>query len=260
MELVIRFDYGSIVPWVRTRDGGLTRGRRPRRGRHLHADVELHGEDFRTVGRVHRRDGRAVPFVLTWLPSHLAAPAPIDADARARGDAEPGGASGPAAAATRATGATRCVRSLITLKALTYAPTGGIVAAPDDLAARAARRRAQLGLPLLLAARRDVHALALSIGGYTDEARAWRDWLLRAVGRRSRRSCRSCTASAGERRLPELELPWLPGYEDRRRCASATPRVEQLQLDVYGEVHGRAARARATAASTPRRRRLGAAA
>ena len=116
------------------------------------------------------------------------------------------------------------VRSLVTLKALTYAPTGGIVAAADHLAARAARRRAQLGLPLLLAPRRDVHALRAMIGGYTEEARAWREWLLRAVAG-SPSQIQIMYGLAGERRLTELELPGCPATRARRRCASGTPRT-----------------------------------
>ena len=160
MELVIRFDYGSIVPWVRQADGGLRAIAGPDALRSAHARCRCTARTSTTVGRVRpSREGEQVPFVLTWHPSHEPAPAPH----RRRGgrwrttEAWWRRLVGPLHL-RGASGARPCCRSLITLKALTYAPTGGIVAAADHLAARAARRRAQLGLPLLLAARRHVHA------------------------------------------------------------------------------------------------------
>ena len=127
------------------------------------------------------------------------------------------------------------MRSLITLKALTYAPTGGIVAAPTT------------SLPEQLGGARNwdyrfcwlrdatLTLLALMNAGYYDEAQAWRDWLLRAVAGSPSR-CRSCTASRGERRLTEWEVPWLPGYEGSQPVRIGNAAHDQLQLDVFGEV------------------------
>ena len=197
MELVVRFDYGSIVPWVR-RDRRRHCARSPGRTRSGCAPRSpLRGEDLTHRGRLHRGRGRAGP-----VRAHLARrrtgrpPRPIDADAGAR--ATPSAwwrRVGRPHAPTRASGATRWSARCITLKALTYAPTGGIVAAADHLAARAARRRAQLGLPLLLAARRHLHAATALMRGRLSRRG---DGVARVAaaggGRRARDSCRSCTA------------------------------------------------------------------
>ena len=223
IELVIRFDYGSIVP-VGPAD----------RRRHLRAvagpdalvlrtPVAHRGEDLRT-----RRPsswcaaGERVPFMLTWYPSHEPPPRAVDAGARARRDRRVlARLVGPLHVRGRWREAV--MRSLITLKALTYAPTGGIVAARDDVAAREARRRAQLGLPLLLAARRDVHAATRCCSaGYIEEARAWRDWLLRAVAG-DPPSCRSCTAWPASGGCPSSSSTGCPATRARSRSASATP-------------------------------------
>ena len=136
----------------------------------------------------------------------------------------------------RGRGARRCMRSLITLKALTYAPTGGIVAAADHVAAGADRRRAQLGLPLLLAARRDVHAAALLARAATSRRRAPGATGCCARSPATRRRCRSCTAWPASGGCTELESTGCPATRARRPVRVGNAAAEQFQLDVYGEV------------------------
>jgi len=238
MHLVLRFDYGRVVPWVRRDDGYRLAVAGPDAVR-LDAAVPTHGRDLTTVAAFAVSAGDEVPFVLTWYPSHEPEPDPV-----------------PAAAATEDTCAwwrawmDRCHlneplvrRSLLTLKALTYAPTGGIVAA------------ATTSLPEKLGGVRNwdyrycwlrdatLTLLALLRGGYVDEARAWRDWLLRAVAG-DPHDMQIMYGAAGERRLTELELDWLPGYEGSRPVRIGNAASNQFQLDVYGEVMDALLRAR----------------
>ena len=232
-ELVIRFDYGSVVPWVRARPSGLTAVAGPD-ALCLHAGVRVHGEDLKTVADFTVREGDRIPFVLTWHPAHEPAPARLDAfgevDETERWWRAWSGRctyTGPHAAAVK--------RSLLVLKALTYAPTGGIVAAPTT------------SLPEWLGGVRNwdyrycwlrdatLALYALLLGGYTAEAAAWRDWLTRAVAG-DPSELQIMYGVAGERRLPEFELDWLPGYEASRPVRIGNGAVRQVQHDVYGEV------------------------
>jgi GH15 family glucan-1,4-alpha-glucosidase len=233
LDLLLRFDYGHLVPWVRRADGGIRAVAGPDAVR-LQADVPTAGEDLRTRARFTVGAGDRVAFVLTWFPSHLPDPRPVD-PIRAldetvawwrdwTGPETPGGR-------WRA----EVQRSLITLKALTYAPTGGIVAAPTTSLPE------QLGGPRNWDYRfvwlRDatVTLLAFVDAGHLDEAQAWRDWLLRAVAG-SPSETQIMYGPAGERRLTELELGWLAGYEGSRPVRVGNAACDQFQLDVYGEV------------------------
>jgi GH15 family glucan-1,4-alpha-glucosidase len=233
MELTIRFDYGSIVPWVRGRADGLVAIAGPD-ALDLHAGVPVHGEDLKTVADFTVRPGDRVPFVLTYHPSHEPPPDRIDIDAELA-DAE----------SWWRTWANRCTydgpykaevhRSLLVLKALTYAPTGGIVAAPTTSLPEWPGGVRNWDYRYCWLRDSTLTLYALLSGGFTAEAADWRDWLLRAVAGDPSK-LQIMYGVAGERRLPEFEVPWLPGFEDSRPVRVGNAAVDQLQLDVYGEV------------------------
>jgi GH15 family glucan-1,4-alpha-glucosidase len=233
-ELVVRFNYGAAVPWVnRLDDGSINAIAGPERVV-LRTPVRLHGEDLRTVGELTVEAGQSVPFVLSHGPSFQDPPPAIDGfDALTRTEAfwrewsDRCPDVGPWTEAVK--------RSLITLKALTYAPTGGIVAA------------ATTSLPERIGGVRNwdyrycwlrdatFTLLALMNLGYYDEARAWRDWLIRAVAG-SPSQVQIMYGVGGERWLPELTVPWLPGYESSAPVRIGNDASQQLQLDVFGEI------------------------
>ena len=233
MELVIRFAYGSAVPWVRAIEGGIEAIAGPDALR-LCTPVETKGEELATVARFSVGEGERVPFVLTWAPSHLPDPGHLDAEeALSRSEASWRDWSG------------RCtvegpyrelvLRSLITLKALTYQPTGGIVAAattslPEKIGGV---RNWDYRICWLRDATFTLYSLLSA--GYSEEARAWRGWLLRAAAG-DPSQLQILYGLAGERRLPEMELDWLSGYEGSRPVRIGNAASRQLQLDVYGEV------------------------
>jgi GH15 family glucan-1,4-alpha-glucosidase len=232
MELVLRFDFGRSVPWVqRADDGGLTATAGPD-AVHFIPGRPTRGRDLTTVAEFELDEGDEVPFVLTWYPSHEPEPRPVDAIA-ATADTT---AWWEAWTARTQGGHDDLVqRSLITLKALTYAPTGGIVAAPTT------------SLPELIGGERNwdyrfcwvrdatLVLQALMGAGYMDEAVAWRDWLLRAVAG-SPSEMQIMYGPAGERRLTELVLDWLPGYEGSAPVRIGNAASDQFQIDVYGEL------------------------
>jgi GH15 family glucan-1,4-alpha-glucosidase len=233
-ELVIRFDYGACVPWVSRTDDGTLRAIVGPDMLALRTPVETHGENLKTVGEFSVSAGQAVPFVLTYTSSHLQVPAAIDPDA-ALSQTEAGWRAWSGRCETAGEWSAIVSRSLMTLKALTYAPTGGVLAAPTT------------SLPERLGGMRNwdyrfcwlrdatMTLLALMGAGYYEEARAWRDWLLRAVAG-SPAQMQIMYGIGGERRLTEWEVPWLPGYEGARPVRIGNAAHTQLQLDVYGEV------------------------
>ncbi|MFI8823299.1 glycoside hydrolase family 15 protein [Streptomyces sp. NPDC053431] len=241
--LRLRFDYGSIVPWVRRSDGHRVAVAGPDSAwLRSEPPVKTWGQQFATCSAFTVGAGEKVAFVLTWHPSHERRPVlvdPYEALEQSLADWREWAArctyEGPCRDAV--------VRSLITLKALTYAPTGGIVAAPttslpEELGGvrnwdyRACwLRDSSLTLNALLSA------------GYVEEAAAWRDWLLRAVAG-DPADLQIMYGPAGERRLPETALPWLRGYADSAPVRTGNAAVEQFQLDVYGEVMDSLYRAR----------------
>ncbi len=248
-ELVLRFDYGSIVPWMRRIEEGALKAIAGPDMTVLRTPVPLHGEGLKTVGRFTVAQGQRVPFVLTYGPSHLREPRPVDAEAaladterfwrRWTGRCKDTGASTPIVR-----------RSLITLKALTDTPTGAIVAAPTTSLPESLGGARNWDYRFCWLRDATFTLFALMNGGYYDEAANWRDWLLRAVAG-SASQMQIMYGIRGERRLPEFELPWLPGYDGSSPVRVGNAAHEQLQLDVYGEVMDALQTARASARLPP---------
>jgi GH15 family glucan-1,4-alpha-glucosidase len=242
-ELIIRFDYGSLVPWVTRLDDASLRAIAGPDMVVLRTPVPLRGVDFRTVGEFTISAGETVPFVLSYGLSHLPPPRPID-PAKALAATETFWSDWIGEAQSAGEWSEAVNRSLITLKALTYAPSGAIAAAPTT------------SLPERLGGARNwdyrycwlrdatFTLVTFMNAGYYDDARAWRDWLLRAVAGDPAR-VQIMYGMTGEHRMREWEVPWLSGYGGSNPVHVGNAAHEQLQLDVYGELmdalhHGRA--------------------
>jgi GH15 family glucan-1,4-alpha-glucosidase len=234
MELVLRFDFGRVVPWVRrSDDGGLTAIAGPD-AVHLVPGRPTQGRNLTTVAEFELEAGEEVPFVLTWYPSHEPVPQPVDAVAATQDTTE---WWQQWSARSEFTGPHRDLvqRSLITLKALTYAPTGGIVAAPTTSLPEHIGGVRNWDYRFCWVRDATLTLQSLMQAGYMDEAHAWRDWLLRAVAG-SPSKMQIMYGPAGERRLTELELDWLPGYEGSSPVRIGNAASGQFQIDVYGEL------------------------
>ncbi|CAL9620235.1 Trehalase [Streptomyces sp. enrichment culture] len=233
--LRLRFDYGSIVPWVRRSDGHRVAVAGPD-SVWLRSEPPVHtwGQDFCTHSEFTVRAGERVAFVLTWHPSHEPRPPLVHPFTALESSVAEWQAW---AARCRYQGPYRdeVIRSLITLKALTYAPTGGIVAAPTTSLPEAIGGVRNWDYRYCWLRDSTLTLGALLAGGYAEEAAAWRDWLLRAVAG-DPADLQIMYGLAGERRLPEVELPWLPGFEESQPVRIGNAAVKQVQLDVYGEV------------------------
>jgi GH15 family glucan-1,4-alpha-glucosidase len=234
MELIIRFGFGIDIPWVkRTEDGALLAISGPDMIV-LRTKIETRGEDLTTAADFVVSAGETIPFVLTYGPSHLPLPAAIDPQ-QALLDTEAFWSEWSGRCTYRGFSRDLVMRSLITLKALTFAPTGGIVAAPTT------------SLPEKLGGARNWDYrycwlrdatftwLALMNSGYTEEASAWHNWLLRAVAGYPA-NMQIMYGIMGQRRLLEWEVPWLDGYEGAKPVRIGNAAHAQLQLDVYGEL------------------------
>ena len=233
MEFIVRFDYGAIVPWVRRIDDATACIAGPD-GLCLRTPVETRGEDLSTVSDFAVSAGEQVPFVLTWYPSNEPLPREIEAG-RALAETQAWWRQWADGCTYEGPWREEVLRSLIVLKALTYEPTGGIVASPTT------------SLPEFLGGVRNwdyrycwlrdaAFTLdALLEAGFTEEARAWRDWLLRAIAG-DPADLQIMYGVAGERRLTEFEVTWLPGYLGSKPVRIGNAASDQKQLDVYGEV------------------------
>jgi GH15 family glucan-1,4-alpha-glucosidase len=233
MELVLRFDYGRIVPWVRHARDGLSAVAGPD-AVWLRAPVELSGWEKTTVADFTVRAGDRVPFVMTWSPSYKHAPPRLDPE-HCLAETEAFWTEWSSRSHVRGRYRDAIQRSLVVLKALTFAPTGGIVAAVTTSLPE------QLGGPRnwdyrYCWLRDSTYTLqALLAAGYVAEAKAWREWLLRAVAG-DPSQLQIMYGLDGSRRLTEYELPWLAGYEGSQPVRVGNAAAEQLQLDVWGEV------------------------
>jgi GH15 family glucan-1,4-alpha-glucosidase len=233
LELVMRFDYGSLVPWVQSVPGGVSAIGGPD-SLLFRSDVPLRGEDLRTVADFTVSEGQRLRFDLTWFPSHMRGQQELDVE-RALQDTEVWWQDWSRRCTFAGPWRDAVVRSLITLKALTYAPTGAIVAAPTTSLPEHFGGVRNWDYRYCWLRDATFTLLALMNAGYTDEARGWRDWLLRAVAG-GPDQIHIMYGIRGERRLPELELPWLQGYEESRPVRIGNAAATQRQLDVFGEV------------------------
>ena len=234
MELIIRFGVGTDIPWVKRTEEAVLLAICGQDMTVLRTPVETGGEDMTTVADFEVKEGETIPFVLTYGPSHLPVPEPIDPELALQ-ETEDFWLEWSSHCTYKGDNAGQVMRSLITLKALTYAPTGGMVAAPTT------------SLPEKLGGSRNwdyrfcwlrdatFTLLALMNSGYTEEASAWHNWLLRAVAG-APANMQIMYGIMGQRRLLEWEAGWLPGYQGAQPVRIGNAAHAQLQLDVYGEL------------------------
>jgi GH15 family glucan-1,4-alpha-glucosidase len=233
LDLVIRFGYGKLVPWVTRAPAGIRAIAGPD-AVHVYSEVPLHGENMHTVARFEVEAGAVIPFALTYHPSHIAENPPT-APCYTVQHTEAYWKQWSARSRYSGQYRNEVQRSLCVLKALTYMPTGGIVAAPTT------------SLPEFLGGERNwdyrlcwirdatITLYALLLCGYTDEARSWREWLLRAVAG-TPDQLQVIYGVSGERDLLESELSWLSGFAGSRPVRAGNAAHRQLQLDVFGEL------------------------
>ncbi len=234
LELVLRFGYGCTRPWVtRVEDTTLRAVAGPDMVV-LRSPFRLRGEDFRTVGKFTVKEGDRLPFVLSYAPSHLPLPEPVDHE-RALEECETFWRDWTSRSQTKGPHSDAIRRSLITLKALTYAPSGGIVAAPTTSLPEQPGGTRNWDYRYCWIRDSTLTLLALMNAGVYDEASSWRDWLQRAVAG-SPSDMQIMYGLMGERRLTEWTVDWLPGYLDSRPVRVGNSAHEQFQLDVYGEL------------------------
>jgi GH15 family glucan-1,4-alpha-glucosidase len=232
-EIVVRFEYGSVVPWVRKANRGITAIGGPHTLR-VQSDVRMRGENMKTLADFEVGAGDTVSFALSWQASHAKAPPDVDVLATVK-RTERAWREWSAQCVHRGEWREEVCRSLVTLKALTHAATGGIIASPTT------------SLPEIIGGVRNwdyrycwvrdatFTLIALVAGGFKTEARQWREWLLRAVAG-SPSKLQIMYGVDGARRISEWEVEWLPGYEGSRPVRVGNAASAQRQTDVYGEL------------------------
>jgi GH15 family glucan-1,4-alpha-glucosidase len=230
----MRFDYGSVTPWVRRIDDETLVAVAGPDGLMLRTPVDLEPSGMRHTAHFRIHAGERVPFVLTWFPSHEKAPVPVDAE-RALGETESFWRDWVSGCSYGGDYSEAVNTSLLVLKALTFEPTGGIVAAPTTSLPEQIGGVRNWDYRFCWLRDATFTLFALMNASYIDEARAWRDWLLRAVAG-DPASAQILYGVGGERRIPEFELGWLAGYEGSQPVRLGNAAHDQFQLDVYGEV------------------------
>jgi GH15 family glucan-1,4-alpha-glucosidase len=235
-ELVVRFDYGRIVPWARRIDPRTRTLVAGPDALCFRTPARTFGENMRTISELTVDEGERIPFVLTWFPSHTDPPRAVDAEV-ALEETESFWREWNSRCTVPLKGEQRDLlhRSLMVLKTLTYAPTGGIVAAPTTSLPEAIGGVRNWDYRYCWLRDATLTLLALLQAEHREEAAAWRRWLLRAVAG-DPSALQIMYGVAGERRLTEYELPWLSGYEGSAPVRVGNAASEQLQVDVYGEV------------------------
>lgn len=233
MELVLRFDYGHTVPWVTRLDDGVRAIAGPNLAV-LHASVPVHGENLKTVAEFTLGQGEKAGFTLTYGASHLDDPKRIDT-ARSLEETENFWKRWNARLKYQGVYRDAVERSMMTLKALTYRPTGGVVAAVTTSLPESIGGTRNWDYRYCWLRDTTFTLLALANGGYFDEAVAWQDWLLRALAG-SPDQVQIMYGLSGERQLVEWEIGWLPGYEQSQPVRVGNAASLQVQLDIYGEV------------------------
>jgi len=236
MELVLRFNYGLVVPWVRRRDYGLSAVAGPD-AVELHTQAPLEGRNMKTVSRFDVEEGQSVPFTLSYHRSRQTPHFVPDREEALKHTVSwwqewsKRCAFDPAREAWR----DAVVRSLITLKLLTFRPTGGIIAAPTTSLPETPGGGRNWDYRYCWLRDSALTLYALLNAGYREEAEAWRRWLLRSIAGQPDQ-LRIMYGLAGERWLPEHEIPWLAGYGGSRPVRIGNGAAEQVQLDIFGEV------------------------
>ncbi|MFG1813265.1 glycoside hydrolase family 15 protein [Kribbella sp. NPDC049174] len=242
-ELRLRFDYGQVVPWVRRVDGQVVAIAGPD-AVSLRSDVHQYGRDFATYADFEISAGERAWFVLTWHPSHEPVPEPTDALAALEPTATYW--TDWIARSTDVDGfEAEVTRSLLTLKALTYSPSGGLVAAPTTSLPESLGGPRNWDYRFCWLRDATMTLTAMLRSGFTEEAHAWRDWLLRAIAG-APTDLQIMYGVTGERRLTEFEADWLPGFGGSKPVRIGNAAAEQLQIDVFGEVMDVLALARET--------------
>jgi GH15 family glucan-1,4-alpha-glucosidase len=234
MDLVIRFEYGSVVPWVSGREKGVLDAVAGPNGLRLQSGALTTGRGLTTVANFTVRAGESVPFLLGWYPSHQKPPNPIDPDTALQ-ETRKFWQDWVSQCTYAGEWREPVLRSLITLKALTYAPTGGIVAAPTTALPERIGGVRNWDYRYCWIRDATFTLYALLTAGFRSEATAWRDWLLRAVAG-DPSQLQIVYGTGGERSLWEIEIPWLRGYEGSLPVRVGNAAVHQFQLDVYGEL------------------------